>query len=97
MRAIELIFLLGTLSSVANAQTSECQSISKASDRQACNDAAPPAWFAEHERQPGSRIPDPPDQAASGSSTPIQTPLADVLAAERSKLSTKLKNICRGC
>ena len=97
MRAIELIFLLGTLSSVANAQASECRSISKASDRQACNDAAPPAWLAEHERQPGSRIPDPPDQAASGSSTPIQTPLADVLAAERAKLSTKLKNICRGC
>ena len=95
MKSIWLLFLLGTLSSVANAQTLECQSISKASDRQACNDRAPPAWVAEHDRQPGSRIPDQPDQAASGSNTP--TPLADVLAAERAKLNAATKSICRGC
>ena len=97
MKAIGLLFLLGTLSSVANAQTSECDSISKASDRQACHDYAPPAWVAEHAKQPGSRIPDAPDQAASGSDTPSQTPLADALAAERSNLNAKAKNICRGC
>jgi hypothetical protein len=94
MRTIGLLFLLSTLSNVAIAQASECQSISKASERKACLDKAPPAWVAEHSRQPGSRTP---DQATSGSDTLSQRPLADLLAEESSKLSAKIKNVCRGC
>jgi hypothetical protein len=97
MRAIGLLFLLVTLSNVAIAQTSECESISKANDRQACRDKATPAWVGQHAKRPGSRISAPPDQAASGSSPPNQTPLADVLAVENSKLDAKIKGICRGC
>jgi hypothetical protein len=94
MRTIGLLLLFSTLSNVAMAQASECQSISKASERKACLDNAPPAWVAEHSRQPGSRTP---DQATSGSDTLSQRPLADMLAEESSKLNAKIKNICRGC
>ena len=96
MRAIGLLFLLGTLSNVAIAQTSECQSISKASDRQACHDKATPAWVRQHEKQPGSRI-SPPEQAAAASDTPNRTPLAYLLTEENAKLNVKTKSICRGC
>ena len=94
MKTIGLLFLLTTLSNVAIAQASECQSISKAGEHKACLDKAPPAWVAEHSRQPGSRIR---DQATSGSNTLSQRPLADVLAEESSKLNAKIKNVCRGC
>jgi len=94
MRTIGLLFLLSTLSNVAIAQASECQSISKASERKACLDKAPPAWVAEHSKQPGSRTS---DQATSESNTPSQRTLADVLAEENSKLNAKIKNLCRGC
>jgi hypothetical protein len=95
MRTIGLLLLLfSALSNVAMAQASECQSISNASERKACLDKAPPAWVAEHSRQSGSRTP---DQATSGSNTPSQRPLADVLAEESSKLNAKMKNVCRGC
>jgi hypothetical protein len=97
MRTIGLLFLLGTLSNVAIAQASECQSISKASERKACLDKAPPAWVAEHSKQPGSRTSQPPDQATSESNTPSQRTLADVLAEENSKLNAKIRNVCRGC
>jgi hypothetical protein len=41
MRTIGLLFLLSTLSNVAITQASECQSVSKASERKACLDKAP--------------------------------------------------------
>jgi hypothetical protein len=77
-------------------QTPACQSISKASDSQACRDKAPPAWVRQHEQQPGSRI-SPRDQAAAASDTPNRTPLADLLAEENAKLDAKIRGICRGC
>jgi hypothetical protein len=94
MRTIGLIFLLTALSNVAIAQTSDCQSISNATERQACLDKAPPAWVAQHARQLGSRTPDP---TPSRYNILSQRPLADVLAEESSKLQAKMKTICRGC
>ena len=96
MRTIGLLLLLSALSNVAIAQTSECLSITKASERKACLDKAPPpAWVTEHSKQPGSRVPD--QAAASGSNTPSRQPLADLLAEESSKLNAKMKDVCRGC
>ena len=95
MRIVALLFLLGTVSDVATAQTSECQSIPKASDRLACYDKATPPTAV---RKPAaSRTSAPPDRAAKASDTPGQAPLPDLLAAENSKLDAKIKNICRGC
>jgi hypothetical protein len=88
MRAIVLLFLLGTLSDVAIAQTPECRLIPKASDRLACYDKAAPPTTA---RGPAaSRTP-------AVSDTPGQAPPADGLAVENAKLDAKIKNICRGC
>ena len=50
MRVVALLFLLGTVSDVATAQTSECQSIPKASDRLACYDKATPPAAVEKAR-----------------------------------------------
>jgi len=95
MRVIALLLLLCTLSDVATAQTAQCQSIPKASDRLACYDkAAPPTAVG---KPAASRTPAPPAGAAAVSNSSSQTPLADLLAAENSKLDAKIKNICRGC
>jgi hypothetical protein len=88
MRVIAPLLLFCTLSDSAMAQTAQCQSIPKASDRLACYDkAAPPTAVG---KPTASRTP-----ALSNSSS--QTPPADLLATENSKLDAKIKGICRGC
>jgi hypothetical protein len=90
MRAIALLFLLGTLSDVAIAQTSQCQSIPKASDRLACYDrAAPPTAVS---KSATSKTPTAMDKPAASQGTVV-----DMLAVENSKLDAKIKTICRGC
>jgi hypothetical protein len=77
----------------AVAQTSECSTVPKASDRLACYDRAMPPTA---EKKPAaSKTSATPNQAASD--TPGQTPLADLLAVENAKLDAKIRNICRGC
>ena len=92
MREIALLFLLGTLSDVAMAQTSECQSIPRASDRLACYDKATPPTAVKKPAQ--SKI-----STAAASKTPTdgQGSVVDMLAVENSKLEAKIKTICRGC
>jgi hypothetical protein len=68
----------------AIAQTNNCQSIAKASDRLACYDKAAP---------PTSRSK--PAAASPPSAQPRQA--ADPLAAENARLDAKINNICRGC
>jgi hypothetical protein len=96
MRVIALLVLLCTLSEVAIAQTTQCQSIPKATDRLACYDKAAPPTAAG--KPAASKTPAAPDKAAGPSKTPTdQAQVVDMLAAENSKLDAKLKTICRGC
>ena len=77
----------------AVAQTSECSTVPKASDRLACYDRATPPTAAK--KPAASRNSAPPNQPAADSQS--QAPLADLLAVENAKLDAKIKNICRGC
>jgi hypothetical protein len=95
MRVIALLCLLGTLSDVAIAQSSQCQSVPKASDRLACYDKAAPPTVAG--KSAASKTPAAPDKAAVSKPQPDQPTLVDVLAVENSKLDAKIKTICRGC
>jgi hypothetical protein len=89
MRVIALLVLC-TLSGVANAQTTQCQSIPKASDRLACYDKAAPPTAAG---KPAAS-----DKKAAASKSPTdQGAVVDKLAVENSRLDAKLKTICRGC
>jgi len=83
MRVIAL-FLLCMFSEAAIAETSECQSIPKASARLACYDKISP--------------PTPPDKSAT-SKTPAtqQGKYVDPLSAENARTDAAMKNICRGC
>ena len=84
MRFMMLLAALCAVSELAIAQTSTCQSISKAADRLACYDkAAPPASADE--------------RAASKGSSGQQGQFYDRLATENARVDAKLKNICRGC
>ena len=96
MRVITLLVLLCTISGVASAQTTQCQSIPKASDRLACYDRAAPPTAAG--KPAASNPPTAPDKAAA-SKTPNdqQGTIVDMLAVENSKLDAKIKTICRGC
>jgi len=96
MRVIAILCLVGTLSDVAIAQTSQCQSVPKASDRLACYDRAAPPTAALNPTVP--KTPTGQDKTG-GSKTPTndQAKTVDMLAAENSKLDAKLKTICRGC
>ena len=81
-----LIFVSGQ---AAVAQTSECSTIPKASDRLACYDRATP---------PSSAKPVVAKQSAAAPSTARdQASFVDGLAVENAKLDAKLKTICRGC
>jgi len=85
MKAVALLIALCTFCGPAIAQTSECQSIPKASDRLACYDkAASPAVRGK----PSASAPAP--AAPSGQA-------GDLLAEENARLDAKIKNICRGC
>jgi hypothetical protein len=85
MKSVALLVALCAFCGPAIAQTSECQSIPKASDRLACYDkAAPPIGRSK--------------AAATSTATPSQSGQpADLLAAENARLDAKIKNICRGC
>jgi hypothetical protein len=85
MKSVALLVVLCAFCEPAIAQTTECQTIAKASDRLACYDkAAPPKGKVK----PTAATPAP--SAQSGQP-------ADVLAAENARLDAKIKNICRGC
>ena len=95
MRVIALLVLLCTLSEVAIAQTTECQSIPKASDRLACYDRAAPPKAVDKAAASKTAAPD--KAAASKAPTDQQGTVVDMLAVENSKLDAKIKTICRGC
>jgi hypothetical protein len=72
----------------AVAQTSECSTVPKASDRLACYDRATPPSAAKSATS---------KQKAAASSISDQGSVVDALAVENAKLDAKLKRICRGC
>ena len=72
-----------------SAQTSECSTVPKASDRLACYDRITP---------PRAEKPVASKQKAAGSKTSsVQGTIVDALAVENATLDAKLKRICRGC
>ena len=71
------------------AQTSECSTVPKASDRLACYERFTP---------PRAEKPVASKQKAAGSKTSSdQGTIVDALAVENATLDAKLKRICRGC
>jgi hypothetical protein len=91
MKLLLLTALIFVGCQAAVAQTSECSTVPKASDRLACYDKAMPP--AAGKKPAASETSGRPNQAA----TPSQAPLADLLATENLRLDAKIKNICRGC
>jgi hypothetical protein len=86
-------FLLAALIFVdcqgAAAQTPECSTVPKASDRLACYDRATPPSAAKRVSS---------KQKVTASDAPSdQGKAVDALAVENAKLDAKLKRICRGC
>jgi hypothetical protein len=84
MRVV-VLFLLCIFSEAAIAQTSECQSMSKASARLACYDRISPPIAAGK---------------SATSKTPPTSELGrvgDLLKAENARTDAAMKNICRGC
>ena len=90
VRLIVALFLIFAFHGPLLAQTTQCQSIPKASDRLACYDRATPPIGA-------SKAPAAKGRTAATNSPPDQVQAVDMLAAENSKLDAKLKTICRGC
>jgi hypothetical protein len=84
MKFVGVLVVLCAICSPVMAQTSECQSIAKASDRLVCYDKAMP---------PSARG----KPAASPVSSAQPGQFVDVLAAENARLDARIKNICRGC
>jgi hypothetical protein len=84
MRVVAL-FLLCLFPGTAIAQTSECQSIAKASARLACYDKMSP--------------PIAPGKSATSKMPPVSEPgqPVDLLSAENARTDAAMKNICRGC
>jgi hypothetical protein len=95
MKVIVLLAALCTFSEAAVAQTTQCQSVPKASDRLACYDRAAPPVAAAKPATFKTRF-EPANPAAS-ETPPEQGHVVDMLAAENSKLDAKLRTICRGC
>jgi len=73
----------------AFAQTSECSTVRKASDRLACYDRVTPPTAAKPVTSK--------QKAAASKTSPDQGTVVDALAVENEKLGAKLKKICRGC
>ena len=94
MKVIALLVLC-TFSDVAIAQTSQCQSIPKASDRLACYDKATPPTAVGKPAAPKAAAPD--NAATSTPLTGAQGAVIDMVGVENSKLDAKIKTICRGC
>lgn len=92
MKPAALLIGLFALCEPAIAQTTECQSVPKASDRLACYDrAASPARRVK----PVAASPAP--AAASQAPAAQPGPTGDLLADENARLDATIKNICRGC
>ena len=87
MRLIAALVLIFAFHGQVIAQTTQCQSIQKPSDRLACYDKAAPPAAAKT----------PPAGSKTASSSLDQAKVVDMLAAENSRLDAKLKTICRGC
>ena len=89
MKPVALLIALFALCEPAIAQTTDCQSVPKASDRLACYDRA---------ASPARRV-----KPVAASPAPVAAPAAqlgqtgDLLAEENARLDAKIKNICRGC
>jgi hypothetical protein len=90
VRLIAALVLIFAFHGQAIAQTTQCQSIPKASDRLACYDRVTPPTGAP-------KTPPVTGKTAAASSPADQAKVVDMLAAENSKLDAKLKTICRGC
>ena len=92
MKSVALLFAIWPLLGIclscgtAVAQTSECQYVTKGSDRLACYDKANPP-LSRGKSKPAERY-----QAPSPQGDQI-----DVLATENARLDSKINNICRGC
>jgi hypothetical protein len=92
MKPAALLIALFALCEPAIAQTTECQSDPKASDRLACYDrAASPARRVK----PVAASPAPAAASQVPAAEPVQP--GDLLAEENARLDAKIKNICRGC
>jgi hypothetical protein len=100
MRAVAF-FVFCIFSGQAAAQTSECQSVPKGTDRLACYDrAAPPTAARKPTASKGSALnisTEVPAKPVASNAPPDQGQVVDMLAVENSKLDAKLKTICRGC
>ena len=94
MKVLPLVALLVVICQGASAQTSECSTIPRASDRLACYDRTTPPTAMKPIRP---KSPPSPDKAAASAIPPDQGQLVDKLAIENSKLDARLKTICRGC
>ena len=85
MKSVALLLALCAFCGPALAQTSECQSIARSSDRLACYDRAMP----------------PSSKGKPAASSPVSSgqpgQMVDLLAAENARLDAKINNICRGC
>ena len=90
MKFISALAVFLTCSGAAVGQTTQCQSIPKASDRLACYDKAAPPIAA-------LKPPSPAGKAAAAQTSIGQGQVVDRLAVENSKLDARLKTICRGC
>jgi hypothetical protein len=90
MKSVALLVALCAFCGSAIAQTSECQSIQKASDRLACYDKLSPT----SNKAKAAATP-----STSSTSTPAkqQGQVGDMLANENAQLDKRINNICRGC
>jgi hypothetical protein len=86
MKSIALLVALCAFCAPALAQTSECQSVAKPSNRLACYDKAMP---------PSTKAKPAVSSPVSSAEQPGQ--MVDLLAAENARLDAKINNICRGC
>ncbi|TMJ89133.1 MAG: hypothetical protein E6G79_01420 [Alphaproteobacteria bacterium] len=85
MKSVALLVAFCAFCAPALAQTSECQSVAKPTNRLACYDKAmPPSSKAK----PAASLP-------VSSTQPGQ--MVDLLAAENARLDAKINSICRGC
>ncbi len=98
MRLAALLPMLCLLPGMAAAQTPECRTAPKATDRLACYDKAAPPRALENsaatKAAAGARTGNPAQKQVPADQ---QSPLADILEVENSRLDAKIKNICRGC
>jgi hypothetical protein len=92
MKLFPLAVLFILVGQGAIAQTSECSTVPKASDRLACYDRATPPTAAKPVKSKSPLSP-----VAASTSPPNQGQFVDMLAVENSKLDARIKTICRGC